>query len=124
MRKDDQVSIFNFDSVSDYLTCVFRTRKARRRTYSLRLWASKIGLKATDSGNLSRVLSGQRDLSKTMLERIAADLELSAHERAYFELLALGRGKISPQSLAHLKEQLKVLWGEDPPPETRSGVED
>lgn len=107
MKTDDNISIFDFDSVSDYLTAIFQQRKARRRGFSLRLWASKLGLKATDSGNLSRVLSGQRDLSKTMQEKIARELALDEDEKAYFEVLALGRDKISAASFARIKDCLR-----------------
>lgn len=113
MRSDQDVSVFDFDSVSSYLSAVFRSRKIRRRRFSLRGWATRIGLKASDSGNLSRVLSGQRELSRPMVDKLARDLALEPGELAYFEVLAMGRERISPESLARLKEGLHRLAARD-----------
>lgn len=102
----DNVSIFEFDSISDYLTSVLETRQARRKSYSLRFWALRLGLKVSDSGNLSRILSGRRAPSHNMALRLKKDLGLSENEGAYFELLALGDSKISRQSLNTIKKSL------------------
>lgn len=106
--KSPEVVIFDYDSISDYLTAVFRSRKALRSTYSLRNWALKMGMKPTDSGNLSRVTTGQRALSRQLGAKIAQDLQLDGFELAYFELLSIGRSKISAESFERIRSCLRA----------------
>lgn len=106
-RKDD-VSIFDFNSLGAYLTSVFQQRKVARRYFSLRSWALKLGQKPSYSGNLSRILSGQRDLPKYMVASFVENLALDSNERAYFELLSIGNQKISVESLAKIRAALKA----------------
>lgn len=106
-RGKDDVSIFEFDSFAGYLTSVYKQRKRNGRASSLRTWASELGMKATDASNLSRVLSGRREPSKTVAQKIVSDLFLDEIEIAYFEILSLGHGKVSRASLAHIRESLR-----------------
>lgn len=121
MNKRPDPRVFEYESATAFLRAVFLRRKEERRGFSLRLWAAMLGLKPSDSGNLSRILSGQRDLSQQMARKIADELSLGEFERAYFELLSLGQRKISRDSLEKIKGCLEsALRDEVPPPATPS----
>lgn len=107
-KRDPDIVIFDYDTMSDYITAIFQSRKRQRSTYSLRAWAIRLGLKATDSGNLSRVITGKRSLSTKLGKKIAEDLKLSGYELAYFEILSVGSGKISRESFAYLQKALQA----------------
>lgn len=118
MTSTEDVSIFDFDSIDTYLAAIIRARKSQRKTFSLRLWATRMGLKPSESGNLSRIVSGQRDLPRRIAEKIAHELNLKDAELVYFELLSAGREKISSASLSQLKTCLRRDLSKDPPPTT------
>lgn len=89
-------SVYNFSEASEFLKATFEEIKSERPTYSIRAWAKL--MKANNPTTLARVLAGQRKVPKSMIPRIANILNLAAEEKAYFELLALVKTDLTPES--------------------------
>lgn len=105
MSDTKNFSIFDFDSVDAYLQAMFQSIKEKHPAYSMRQWTKKLGV--SDSGTLSRVLSGERKISTKSRDRIVQALGLDNYQKAYFEILALGRDGASSASREVIRELLR-----------------
>jgi len=107
MSKKFEISVYEYDDACIYLKNIFEQIKSCRPSYSIRAWSKQLNAKNPTS--LTRILTGNRRVPKDLLPNISNSLELDSCETAYLELLALGKGRISAQSLETLKEALCKL---------------
>ncbi len=77
-------SIYTYVDYRQYLRDQLAARRQRNPDYSLRAAAAQIGI---NSGQLTRILDGQRNLTTSALPRFLAWLKLRPKESAYFGLL-------------------------------------
>lgn len=99
-----KVSIFEYDSASEFLKAVFEQKKRERPSFSIRSWSLR--LNAGHVTSLARILNNQRKIPLGMVKVLGDSLDLQPHERTYFEILALGKGKISFESLQIIRNCL------------------
>ena len=92
MGLEKQINIYEYSSSRNYLVDVFRLKKQKNNSYSLRSWAKKLGFK--NNAQLSMFFQGKRDLTLNKIPYFIADLDLSSKEALYFEgLVELDRAK-------------------------------
>jgi uncharacterized protein (TIGR02147 family) len=81
----------------------FVEKRSKNASFSLRAFAKRLGV---DSGYLSYVLNGKRNLSDAMTVQFAERLELSAEESKRFELLVRLEKTESAEQKRRLLDQL------------------
>jgi uncharacterized protein (TIGR02147 family) len=80
-------SLFEYLDYREYLKDYFAGQKARNASFSYRYFSDLIGFKTKDF--IFRVIRGQKNLSKTSVDKISTAMELGKRETAYFENLVL-----------------------------------
>ena len=76
--------IYNYQDYRSFLRDFYAECNARNPRFSLRSFASKVGLNVS---NITRILNGQRNISEKTQRRIVACLKLRERESEYFTLL-------------------------------------
>lgn len=100
-------SIYSFNDFAAFLQATIEEKKLQRSTFSLRNFSKRIGLRAPSL--LSMVLSGERQPSPALLQKICLELRLSKKDTNYaLALVAFHRAK-TPSQKAYLAEQLVAL---------------
>ena len=107
MTKRFSVSIYDFREVADFLNATFDQIKHSNPAYSIRAWAKK--LNAGHPSSLTKTMAGieGRRIPEKTVSNISLALELDVYERAYFELLTIGKGRLSPQTFDLLSDLIK-----------------
>jgi uncharacterized protein (TIGR02147 family) len=77
--------VFQFTDFRKYLREFYEDRKRANPRFSHRMIAQKVGFRS--SGLFAQILSGQTNLSESMVERFLPFLGLEAQEADYFRLL-------------------------------------
>ena len=103
------MNIFEFQDFKTYLHYVRENYPGARGGISLERWSKKLGYKSPRS--IAMVLNGQRAATNDMVLAISTDLNHSANERRYFELLSwkdkyIARGTQIPPAIAEELHQL------------------
>ncbi len=96
-------SVYEYTDYRQYLADEMRERRGRNPSLSVRAFASKVGMNA---GNLTRILSGKRNLGVRRIPKLAAALGLRAREGEYFALLVRFAQATDPAQRGELCEQL------------------
>ncbi len=79
-------TIFDFQSYTEFLQNYVETKRSSCAHWSIGSWAKQLGLASTST--LTNILQGRRPPSTLLASEIAKSIiELSSHERAYFQLL-------------------------------------
>lgn len=78
--------VFDYLDFREFLRDCYQAKKEENRAFSYRYIAAKVGL---DSGAISRILSGERNLHPEMARSLAAVFGLDEPEKEYFEILVL-----------------------------------
>lgn len=78
--------IFDYLDFREFLRDCYQARKQESRAFSYRYIGGKIGL---DSGAISRILNGERDLNPEMARSLAGVFGLNEPEKEFFEILVL-----------------------------------
>lgn len=102
MTTGDRLSVFEYADAPTFLRDTLESIKKTRPRYSIRAWSIK--LKYSNPTSLARTLSENRKIPTQMIHPICESLSLSPKEKAYFELIALGRDKFSAESFEILRE--------------------
>lgn len=107
MTRRFSLSIFDYDEISDFLNATFDQIKKNHPAYSIRAWAQR--LKAGHPSSLTKIMAGHkaRRIPEDLVANICIALDLDPQERAYFELLAMAKGRISPQSFELISALIK-----------------
>lgn len=87
MSEKEKVSIFSCERPEEFLQKVFEEKRALRPRYSMRQFAIFLGF--SDSGTLSRILSGKRAISLSRVHKLAQILKLNSDEKIYFLQMTL-----------------------------------
>lgn len=77
--------VFEFLDYREFLKDYYNTKKADNPAFSLRVFSDRIGFKAKDF--ISRVMNGEKNLSKQSVPKVAAGLKLGKHESEFFVAL-------------------------------------
>ncbi|MDP7319829.1 MAG: DUF4423 domain-containing protein [Bacteriovoracaceae bacterium] len=86
MTIKNNLSILDFESHVDYLNYVLKqVNQDGSKVLTLERWARRLGYKSPSS--LTMILKGQRLPSQELIHSIADDLNFTAEERRYFDLL-------------------------------------
>lgn len=102
------VDIFAFLDFRQYLEAYYRARKAADKKFSHRF----IGKEGKfDPGLFSKILQGKRDVSVSMVFRLAALLKLNRKETEYFQCLVLYNQARLHSERNHHYEKLIALRG-------------
>jgi uncharacterized protein (TIGR02147 family) len=105
---NSSISIFEFENYRDYLMAAgFPKGNYNGQSNTLQKWSSRLGYKSPSSLNM--VLKGSRHPSREMQRALFRDLNLSANEAEFFELLiekekAFEKGKSDPLILERLEK--------------------
>lgn len=94
-------SIFYYQDYRKYLHNFYTECNLRNPKFSLRAFAAKLELNVS---NIVRVMSGERNLSTSSLERVINYLKLREREAEYFTLL------VKIQSVKKQYREAKPLW--------------
>lgn len=96
-----------------YLKDVYNHRKNLDNTFSYQTWAEELGLKSRSS--LRLVILGQKPLTLSLSQTLAAALNLSALEREYFLLMTAHHLETEPEKrkarMRHMLDLLKYING-------------
>jgi uncharacterized protein (TIGR02147 family) len=96
--------IWEFTSYQTYLRATFVSKQRTNERYSLRRFASQIGLQPS---LLSEIFNGKRRLSETAAAEVAQRLKLTSQERDYFFLLVRLEKTKSPALRSLIADQLR-----------------
>jgi uncharacterized protein (TIGR02147 family) len=102
------VDVFAFLDYRQYLEAYYKARKAVDRKFSHR-FIGKAG--KFDPGLFSKILQGKRDISASMIFRLAALLKLDRKETEYFQCLVLYNQSRLHAERNHHYEKLIALRG-------------
>jgi uncharacterized protein (TIGR02147 family) len=80
-------SLFEYLDYREYLKDYFAGQKASNPSFSYRYFSDLIGFKTKDF--IFRVIRGQKNLSKTSIDKISAAIGLGKRETEYFENLVI-----------------------------------
>ena len=97
-------SIYHFRDYRVYLRDYYEERVTRNPKFSLRSFATKVGLNVS---NLTRILKGQRNISEETAGRIAVCLKLRDRESEYFFLLVHYNQARNPAEKQALYERIR-----------------
>jgi len=81
----DNINIFEYIDISQYLSDCLKYKKQENTMFSLRAWASRLGMKS--HGPLHAMLTGKRKIPKKYIPLLIKDLKLTKKQSSYFELL-------------------------------------
>lgn len=113
MALPESVNIYAFLDYRRYLDAYYRSRKAVDRKFSHRF----IGKEGKfDPGLFSKILQGKRDISTTMVIKLASLLKLTRTQTEYFECLVLFNQARIHQERKHYFEKLQALRGSEAKP--------
>lgn len=103
----DQISIYDYVDFATFLSASIEAKRLDRKTFSLRNFTKRIGLKAPSL--LTMVMSGERQPSPALLQKVCAALHLSKKDTNYATVLVAFHRAKSPNEKAYLAEQLVAL---------------
>lgn len=107
MRSDIWAAMsFGAENYRHYLKTVLSERVKKNPSYSLRAFATALGL---SSGGLSRILKGEKNLSLERASQIASKLNLSSAEAEYFVLLVQANNAKTPELRETFLERLNSV---------------
>lgn len=101
-------SIFNFNSVSDFLAHELDRRKQKNQHYSLRAFSRDLGISAS---RLSEVLNSSAGLSESMALQIATRLKLKLVEKKYWLDLILANTARNPKVKSLALQRIETAKG-------------
>lgn len=78
-------SIFEYDSYRKFLGDFFQEMKSKRRTFSYRSFARKAGF--ASCGFFHQVVTGERNLTKSAIEKMISGVGISGKKAQYFKAL-------------------------------------
>lgn len=110
MAVPEPVNIYAFLDYRKYLEAYYRSRKAADRKFSHRFIGKEGGF---DPGLFSKILQGKRDISTTMVFKLAALLKLNRRQTSYFESLVLYNQAMLHHERRHHYEKLAALRGSE-----------
>ena len=102
--------ISEFEDYRQFLKGVLQARTSARKSYSLRAFASSIGI---SNSHLPGVLSNKKVLSMDQAFKIAMKLELSDLEMQYFCLMVQKDHEQDPELLREIDSRLALLRPKD-----------
>jgi uncharacterized protein (TIGR02147 family) len=92
-------SVYEYLDYRRFLADDHARRKRRNRAFSVRAMAAKLGL---DSGLITRILAGERGISRANLPKFVTYLGLRRQEAKYFEtLVAFNQARSDADKAAH-----------------------
>ena len=74
--------VFEYLDYREFLKNYYNSKKEANPAFSLRVFSDKIGFKAKDF--ISRVMNGDKNLSRESIPKVAAALKLGKHETEFF----------------------------------------
>ncbi|MCF0224189.1 MAG: TIGR02147 family protein [Fibrobacter sp.] len=80
-----QKKVFEYLDYRKFLKDYYDQKKEANAAFSLRVFSDKIGFKAKDF--ISRVMNGEKNLSKQSIPKVASGLRLGKHETEFFVAL-------------------------------------
>jgi len=80
-------NVFQFNDAVDFLQSVLEEKKRRNTRFSLRAWASQLGM--PHAATLSAVLNRKQDLAPELALKIRTTLKLSQGASEFYDLLVL-----------------------------------
>ncbi|MGE0634258.1 MAG: TIGR02147 family protein [Pseudobdellovibrionaceae bacterium] len=83
------MQIYDYENSSEYLKNVLKQKQVKNPKFSLRSWASLLGIK--NPSTLSRALNDKVPIRFAMAKKFAETIPLNQEEQRYFELLLLVR---------------------------------
>jgi uncharacterized protein (TIGR02147 family) len=98
--------IYNYQDYRSFLRDFYAECNARNPKFSLRSFASKIGLNVS---NITRILNGQRNISEETQSRIVVYLKLRERETEYFNLLVQYTQAHNTADKRALYEQIRLF---------------
>jgi uncharacterized protein (TIGR02147 family) len=113
MAQPEPVNIYAFLDYRKYLEAYYLARKAVDKKFSHRF----IGKEAKfDPGLFSKIIMGKRDISTTMVFRLASLFKLDKRQTDYFECLVLFNHARIHQERKHYYEKLAAMRGSEAKP--------
>jgi uncharacterized protein (TIGR02147 family) len=102
-------AIFSFFDFREFLKADFSERKARNPVFSIRAMAAKLEL---NSGTLTRLFSGKRNIGKNLLPKFVKFLGLRSKEAEYFNyLVAFCQAKSERERMEGYRELVRLRNG-------------
>lgn len=98
MASNTSLCIYNYVDAAEFLRDLLGEIRQRRPSYSVRSWATRLGM--SNSGSLSKILSGQRPVPLRLTLLIAEQHGVTPQETAYLQVLVACNGRISTESLS------------------------
>lgn len=80
--KQSLKKVFEYLDYREFLKDYYKQKKAANPAFSLRIFSDKIGFKAKDF--ISRVMNGEKNLSKQSIPKVTSGLKLGKHETEFF----------------------------------------
>lgn len=80
-----EFSVFNFNSIADYLSELLEFKQQKNPNFSLRSWAKFLGYNGPSY--LHQVMGNQKKSNIALVNRIASSESLSLRERKYLTIL-------------------------------------
>ena len=81
-KKNPTRKVFEYLDYREFLRNYYNSKKEANPAFSLRVFSDKIGFKAKDF--ISRVMNGDKNLSRESIPNVAAALKLGKHETEFF----------------------------------------
>ena len=101
----NEINLYDFDKISNYLSAVLKERKSQNSSYSLRAFARDLGLSPTTT---SHFLNSKIKITPKIMSQIVSSLKLPKKQERYFKLLATFEGTKSEDVRIELLSQLKT----------------
>lgn len=97
----NHIFIEDFYNYRDYLNNYLNAAKIKNRQFSIGAWSKKLGLKSTAA--LSKVLSGEREITDLQIDKLVQYFKFSKQEELTFRsLVSISKMNISAQDKAYL----------------------
>ena len=101
----NHIYIEDFYNYRDYLKNYLITAKVKNPKFSIGAWSKKLGLKSTAA--LAKILSGEREASDSIIEKLILYFQFSKQESLTFRsLVSISKMKISEQDKALLCQKI------------------
>jgi uncharacterized protein (TIGR02147 family) len=104
-QSKNKIFIEDFYNYREYLKNYLVTAKIKNPKFSIGAWSKKLGLKSTAA--LAKILSGERGLGDSVLEKLIIYFQFTKQETLTFRsLVSISKMKISEQDKAALCQKL------------------
>jgi uncharacterized protein (TIGR02147 family) len=112
LQGDNVLSIYKYSEPHTFLKDAWVSKKTKNTAFSMRAWAKRLGFE--NNAPLSLMLAGKRPIPKKYLPKIASDLELSANESLYLDILVDFANAKSGEEKDFYFKRLKSIAPEPP----------